>query len=648
VALTTRRTFLKKMPPAEAWARLAEALAWPDPRAEEEVDAADAAGRVSPRALAAKRSSPPGPVAAMDGIAVRAADTEGAAESRPLVLEAGRTCTVIDTGDPLPPGADAVIMIEHAAEIAPGRFEILASTPPWHHVRVLGEDVVQGDVVVPRGRVLTPFDVGALLAAGWSRIPVVRRPLVGLLATGDELIEPGEKDVPGAVVELNTRVLAGMLHGWGAETRRYAPCADDREKLSLAIRRGLAECDALVVNAGSSAGRDDWTAALIEELGTLIAHGIEVMPGKPTALGVIGGKPLFGLPGYPVSAVVAAERVLAPWVARRLGAHLPDRPRVRAVLGRKIASKPGNEEVVRVVVGRVGDRLSASPLPRGAGILSSLSRASALLTIPGTSEGHEAGAEVEIELLRPREEIEAAIVVTGSHDLLLDVCADLLKARDPLMGIASAHVGSLGGLTALARGECHLAGSHLLDPATREYNLPFVREHLKGIPVRVVRLAMRKQGLVVKPGNPLGIRGWSDLVRADVGFVNRQRGAGTRVLLDVRLADAGLDPRSIRGYAREEPTHMAVAAAVAGGVADTGLCIEAAARHLGLDFVPLEDEPFDLVVPEAHVAHPGVKALLELITTEAFRRAARAMPGYDATTSGLVSLQKREGETGPG
>lgn len=622
------------MPPAEAWARLAEALAWPDPRPEEEVDPDEAAGRVSPRALQAKRSSPAAPVAAMDGIAVRAADTAGAGEARPLVLEAGRTCTVVDTGDPLPPGADAVIMIEHAGEIAPGRFEILGATPPWHHVRVLGEDVVQGDVVVPRGRVLTPYDVGALLAAGWTRIPVVRRPVVGLLPTGDELVQPGEAGAPGAVVEFNTRMLAGMLRGWGADVRRYAPCADDRATLRDAIRAGLAECDALVVNAGSSAGRDDHTAALVEELGTLLAHGIEVMPGKPTALGLVGGKPLFGLPGYPVSAVVAAERVLAPWVARRLGTHLPARPRVRATLGRKIASKPGNEEVVRVVAGRVGARLSASPLPRGAGVISSLARASALLTIPGTSEGHEAGAEVELELLRPLEEIEAAVVVTGSHDLLLDLCADLLKQRDPLLGIASAHVGSLGGLTALARGECHLAGSHLLDPATREYNIPYVREHLEGVPVRVIRLAMRRQGFAVKPGNPLGIRTWRDLARPEVTFVNRQRGAGTRVLLDVKLADASLDARSVRGYAREEPTHMAVAAAIAGGIADAGLCIEAAAHHLALDFVALEDEPFDLVVPDAHLAHPGVRALLDLIATDAFRDAAAKTPGYDPATAG--------------
>jgi putative molybdopterin biosynthesis protein len=631
--MSHRRAFLKKMSPARAFEALAAAVSWPDPRPEENVGPDDAVGRTTVRALVALASSPPGPVAAMDGIAVRAADTDGASEARPIVL-AGEHCEVIDTGDPLPPWADAVIMIEHAAEVEPGRFEILAPTPPWRHVRVLGEDVVQGDVVLPRGRTLGPFDVGALLAAGYATIPVVRRPVVGLLPTGDELVEPGPSAKPGDVIESNTRVLAGMLAGWGAAPRRYPPCKDDRAALRAAIEKMLAECDAVVVNAGSSAGRDDWTAPLFEEMGTLVAHGIEVMPGKPTALGVVGGKPVFGLPGYPVSTVVAAERVLKPWVERWLGVREPPRPRLRARLGRKIASRPGNEEVVRVVVGRVGDVYRASPLHRGAGVISSLARASGIVSIPAVSEGYEAGAEVEVELLRPREELDLAVVVVGSHDLLLDVCADLLRAEDPRLSLASAHVGSLGGLVALARGECHLAGSHLLDPKTGRYTTPYLAEHVGGVAVRIFHLAMRRQGLIVKAGNPKGIRTWTDLARSDVVYVNRQKGAGTRVLLDARLASAGVAASAIRGYAREEPTHMAVAAAVKGGVADVGLGIEAAARHLGLDFVGLENEPFDLVVAEAHLTHPGVAALLALLPTASFRRAAATFPGYDASKSG--------------
>lgn len=634
------RVFLKKMPPSDAWAALAARLAWPDPRPEEIVSTEAALGRTTTRVLDARTSSPSSPVAAMDGIAVSAAATAGASEARPLVLEGGRTCELVDTGDPLPPGCDAVVMVEHAAEIAPGRFEIQTPTPPWRNVRLLGEDVVQGDVVVSRGRTLGPFDIGALLAVGWTRVPVVRRPVVGLLPTGDELVEPGAETVPGAVVEFNSRILSAMLTEWGAEPKRLAPCRDRREALAAAIRQALPDCDALIVNAGSSAGRDDWTADVLEELGELVAHGIGVMPGKPTALAVVDGKPVFGLPGYPVSAVVAAERVLKPWVARWLGAHLPQRARVRGILGRKIASRPGNEEIVRVAAGRVGPDIRVAPLPRGAGVISSLSRASGLIAIPAVSEGLEAGSEVEIELLRPIEEIDAAVVVVGSHDLLLDVCADLLRRDDPLRSIVSAHVGSLAGLTALGRGECHLAGSHLIDPATGVYTLPYVRRHLAGVPVRIVHLTMRRQGLIVRAGNPHNLHGWADLAREDVTFVNRQRGAGTRMILDVRLGELGIDASGIRGYAREEPTHMAVATAVAGGVADVGVGIEAAAVRLGLDFVPLEHEPFDLVVADAHLAHPGVRALLDLIATDDFRREAAKVPGYDPSRSGEVRSPK--------
>jgi putative molybdopterin biosynthesis protein len=590
------------MSPSDAWAALAERVTWPDPRPEDEVAVEASLGRVTARALAARVSSPAAPVAAMDGIAVAAAATNGASESHPVVVEAGRTCEVIDTGDPLPAGCDAVIMIEHAAEIAPGRFEIQAPTPPWRNVRLLGD--------------------------------VVRRPMVGLLPTGDELVEPGRETPPGAVVEFNSRVLAAMLSEWGAAPRRFSACPDRQDAIAIAIRRALNECDAVIVNAGSSAGRDDWTAAVLEDLGELVAHGIDVMPGKPTALGVVDGKPVFGLPGYPVSAVVAAERVVQPWVERWLGAHLTRRPRISGLLNRKIASRPGNEEVVRVVAGRVGEAVRAAPLARGAGVISSLSRASGLVSIPAVSEGLDAGAAIEIELLRPIEEIDQAIVVSGSHDLLIDVCADLLRRADPLRSIASSAVGSLAGLIALGRGECHLAGSHLFDPATGTYTLPYVHEYLRGVPVRVVHLAMRRQGLIVRRGNPKGIRTWTDLAREDVTFVNRQRGAGTRVILDVRLRERGIDASQVHGYPREEPTHMAVAAAVAGGVADVAVGIEAAAVRLDLDFVPLEDEPFDLVVAEQHVSHAGVAALLALIRTDDFRQAAARLPGYDPSRSG--------------
>jgi putative molybdopterin biosynthesis protein len=290
-----------------------------------------------------------------------------------------------------------------------------------------------------------------------------------------------------------------------------------------------------------------------------------------------------------------------------------------------------------VQVGRVGETWIAAPLPRGAGVITSLSRANALLTIPPLVEGFEGGDPVNVELLVPRGEAELTLIHVGSHDLALDLAGDLLRRRHPGRALASANVGSLAGLHALARGECHVSGTHLLDPASGAYNLPYLARIavLRGT-ASLVTLAEREQGLTVARGNPLGLSGFADLARPDVRFVNRQRGAGTRVLLDTRLAALGIDPEKVRGYDREEHTHMAAAVAVASGVADCALTIRAAASALGLDFVPLEIERYDLAILTARLSEPGVAALIETLASAEFRAAAEALGGYSARRSGSL------------
>ena len=275
--------------------------------------------------------------------------------------------------------------------------------------------------------------------------------------------------------------------------------------------------------------------------------------------------------------------------------------------------------------------LVAAPLPRGAGVLTSLVRADGLLLVPAAREGHDAGEEVEVRLLRDLDAVERTIVAIGSHDPVLDLAASLLRARDPLRTLVSGPVGSLGGLVALREGLCHVAGCHLLDPATGEYTLPWIERVLPGRDVDVVRLVHREQGLIVAPGNPLGLRGLADLGRAR--YVNRQRGAGTRVLLDHELARLELAPEAIDGYAREEPTHLAVAAAVAAGRADAGLGVLAAARAFRLDFVPVAREPFDLVMAPGE---PAVAPLLELLGDAGFTAAVAELGGYSTAETGRV------------
>ena len=392
----------------------------------------------------------------------------------------------------------------------------------------------------------------------------------------------------------------------------------------------------MMVNAGSSAGSRDYTAPVVEELGRLLVHGVAVRPGHPVVIGIVQSKPVIGIPGYPVSAVLTCELLVKPLLKRWLGVSSPERPRVEATMTRKVLSPMGEDEFLRVKLGCVGGKLVAIPVQRGAGIIMSLVRADGLVLIPRFSEGMDAGSTVTVELLRSPEEIENTVVAMGSHDLTLDLLASHLHSRYSGVTLSSSNVGSLGGLIALGRGEAHLAGSHLLDEETGEYNISYIRRYLPDTPVVVVNLVHRVQGLMVAGGNPKSITALQDLTRQDVTFVNRQRGSGTRVLLDYKLGEAGLDPATIRGYDREEYTHLAVAADVSSGTADTGLGIMAAARALDLDFVPLLKERYDLVIPRTYYESDLLGSLLTLIRSEEFRAEVEALGGYDVATMGQV------------
>jgi putative molybdopterin biosynthesis protein len=605
----------------------------------EEVPVGEALGRVTAEPVFARSNVPHYHAAAMDGIAVKAADTAGASETAPVRLEVGRQAVWVDTGDPLPPDTDAVIMAEVVQQVGPAEVEILSAVAPWQHVRPMGEDVVATELVLPENHQLTAVDLGAVVAAGHTRLMVRRRPRVAILPTGSELVVPGAEPAPGRIVDFNSVVLDGQVREWGGAPTRLPITPDDRQLLRDRVGQALAGHDVVVVNAGSSAGSEDYTAQVFRELGDVVVHGAAIRPGHPVVLGAAhDGTPLVGLPGYPVSTILTSELFLRPLVYRLQGLAPPERPRLRATMTRKLLSPMGEEEYVRVKLGQVGERLMAAPLARGAGVIMSMVRADGITRIPRFSEGVHAGAEVEVELLRRPEDVRKTIVAIGSHDLALDLLSNALARRVPGASLASANVGSLGGLVALARGEAHLAGSHLLDEATGEYNVSYVERYLRGAGgVVVVTLAGRVQGLLLPPGNPRGLRELADLARPDVLFVNRQRGSGTRVLLDYRLRLAGIAPEQVRGYEREEYTHLAVAAAVASGAADVGLGILAAARALGLEFVPLFNERYDLVIPRRSYESELLAPLLAIIRGPGFRAQVEALGGYDVSEMGRVA-----------
>jgi putative molybdopterin biosynthesis protein len=627
--------FLHDVPLADAqsaWRRCCETAGCPSRVDAVTVTIDNAVGRVTAEPIWAMRSSPPFDSAAMDGIAVRAAVTVGASESTPLLLDAD-AFAVVDTGDPLEDRFDAVVMREDV-HYTDGRAELRAAVAPYQHVRSIGEDISATELLLPAGHRLRPVDVAAAAASGATEVAVRRQPVVAILPTGDEMLPIGSTPAPGELLETNSLMLAGQARELGCEVRVLPIEPDDQARIADAIRRAANRCDLLIIIAGSSAGRDDYTAQLVDELGSLAVHGVAVRPGHPVVLGAIGSTPVIGAPGYPVSASLTFDIFAAPLLAGLEGASVTPRPVTRARLARKLASAIGVDDWVRVRLGRVGGSLVASPLPRGAGVLTSLVRADGLLVVPSDVEGHHAGDEVEVSLLRGLAQIEHTIVAIGSHDLILDLAGSELRARDPAVTLASGNVGSMGGLIALRDGLCHLAGSHLLQPDTGEYTLPYIDRLLADQPIAVVRLAHREQGLIVAPGNPLGLRGVADLRRPGLRYVNRQRGAGTRVLLDYELAREQIDGAAITGYGREEPTHLAVAAAIAADRADCGMGVRAAARAFGLGFVPVTHEPYDLVLRAETLDSDKLAPLWRLLETPGFRDAVEQLGGYDTTEMG--------------
>ena len=635
----SRRYYLQDVPLEEASRRYNEALgdtvASAGDRAEL-VPVQDALGRITAGPVWAARSAPHYDAAAMDGIAVRSVDTVGASETAPISLTLPDHATWVDTGDPVPEGFDAVIMVEVVREIDSSTVEISSPVPPYNHVRALGEDIVASELLLPANHRLRPADLGACAAAGVTQVRVRRRPTVAILPTGSELVPIDAEPAPGDIIEFNSLILAGMVTEWGGEPTRFPPTPDDIALLEKLVLSAVADHDLVLINAGSSAGAEDYTASLVEKLGDLVVHGVAIRPGHPIVLGVVNSTPVLGIPGYPVSAAIACDLFVRPILEAHLGRSAGPRPKIRATVTRRVQSPMGEDEFLRVRLGQVGSRLVATPLQRGAGVVSSLVRADGLVVIPRAIEGIEAGSEVEVELLRPLEEIRRTIVGIGSHDLILDLLASELSGVPDGPVVSSANVGSLGGLLALRRGEAHFAGSHLMDEDTGEYNVSYIRRYLPNTPVALVHLATRTQGLILPPGNPLDISSIHDLMRPELRFVNRQRGSGTRVLLDYELRRANINPEGIRGYTREEYTHLAVAAAVMGDRADTGLGILPAARSMGLDFIPLFGEEYDIVIPLEFYESDILDPMLNMIRSQDFQVQVDSLGGYDTSRMGTL------------
>ncbi len=589
------------------------------------IPTAEAAGRVITEAAYAQICSPHYNASAMDGIAVRAKDTYGASESTPTILSPDRY-TVVDTGDSIPDDKDAVIMVEDISFEPEGRVKIISSVHPFQNVRQIGEDICMGDMIAPSFTVITPPLCGAMLAGGITKVPVIKRPSVAIIPTGDEIVPPTENPEKGQIIEFNSSIFSGMLKEWGAEPKIYPIIPDKKELLKEKIKDASEKHDAVLILAGSSAGRDDYTCEIIKELGSVCVHGIAIKPGKPAVLGKIGKAPVVGLPGYPVSAIVVMREIVKDMIVFLSQRKLEEEEKITALLGKRIVSSLKYREYVRVTVGKIGENYVAVPLPRGAGIVTSFTKADGIITVPQNCEGIEQGEDIEVTLISSHKDITSSIIVTGSHDPIIDEINDILKIKGYPYSVSSSHVGSMGALNAVKMKQAHLGGTHMLDTQTGEYNKSYIEKYLDSKDATLIKGIGRIQGLMVQKGNPKKIQTFNDIVGHR--YANRQLGSGTRILFDYLLKKHCIDKADIDGYGNEEFTHTAVAAQIAGGNADCGLGIYSAAQMYGLDFIEITVEEYDFIVNNDFIGTPMYNAFTEIFRSDELKKRMKKMGGY--------------------
>jgi putative molybdopterin biosynthesis protein len=601
----------------------------------EKIDVRHSLGRVSACAAYAKRCSPHYCASAMDGIAIKAQISFGASDASPVTLGSSDYIRV-DTGDELPQGCDSVVMIENVVEHDDGRISLYSAAVPWQNVRQIGEDICMGDMIMPSFTKITPSIIGALLAGGVFSLEVIKKPVFAIIPTGDEIVSAQQELFDSDIPEFNSAIFSAMLEEWGALSKIYPIVPDNPGCIEAAIKKAALECDGIIVIAGSSAGREDYTSSALKNVGTLILHGIAIKPGKPAILGHVGSVPFIGLPGYPVSGIIVMEEIVRHIVGILTCLPCEKPPVVQARVSRRINSSLKYREYIRTRLGVVDNTTVAVPMERGAGIVSGFSKASGIITVSQDSEGIEAGESVQVKLIKPLSEIESSVCAIGSHDPLIDEIADLLKRKDIRMNVVSGHVGSMGGIMAVLRKEAHLCGIHLLDETDGVYNISYVKKYFPHGGVVLVKGVGRLQGLMVRRGNPLNITGLKDIALKRLSYVNRQKGSGTRILLDYLLKANGISYEDICGYFREEYTHTGVAAIISKGGADAGLGIYSAAKIYGLDFIPLWNEEYDFLVSESAFKQENVRRFLEVLRSKELKDRLERMGGYTFADIGAI------------
>jgi molybdenum cofactor synthesis domain-containing protein len=588
----------------------------------EEIPISEAAGRVTAAPVFTRQSVPPVHLSAMDGIAVKSTHTTGASEQRPVTLRDFRR---VNTGNVVPPEYDAVIMIEDVEEDTEGHFLIRSAAAPWQHIRPVGEDIGESEMIVPSSHRIRPHEIGALAAYGVTDVPV-RTVRAGLIATGSELVPVGSRPKAGQVIESNMQMAAACLRDLGAKPTHYGIVPDVPEQIRDAVIRGIKENDMLIISAGSSKGTRDYTASIIEDLGEVFIHGVAIKPARPVIIGTIDGKPVIGTPGYPLAAYTIIREFIRPMMAA-YGLQPPVAETIPAIFSTRLDSAGGTDEFVLLSVGKVSDRWVAVPQSRGAGVQMSAVRANAYMKVPARKEGVTTGEEVLATLMVPRSVAAESLLITGSHDPCIDYLGDMLQKH--AITIHPTHTGSMGGVLSLRQDTCHAAPIHLLsDDGT--YNTRYLEKYLPDTPLTLICVAEREQGIIA--AEPVS---FDELTNKRI--INRQKGSGTRILFDHLLKEKGINPADIAGYGREATTHLALALAVRSGEAEAGIGVYSAAKALDLAFTPIGTERYELATRTAtYEAMPEVRKLFDTVASVAFKETLHRLGGYRTEETGKI------------
>jgi len=653
--MVERKVFRRLLSVEDALKKLQEHYVM-EPLGSEEVAVDKSLGRVLSEDVVSMIDVPGFDRATMDGFAVIAEDTFSAQEDKPVKLkivgkvEAGDKSEIeirrgeaaeIGTGAPVPKGADAIVMIEQTNQ-KDDVVSIFKAVAPGENVMGAGTDIMAGEVVLRTGQDITSREIGLLAALGKSRVNVYRKPRIAIISTGNELIPAGQQLDYGKIYDINSRTLAGAILESGCEPISLGICSDDPEEMKNKIQQALLIADVIVTSGSTSAGAGDVLYRIIGDFGGpgIVVHGLSVKPGKPLIIAVIEGKPLFGLPGYPTSALMMFNVIVKPNISRMAGCAVESATWLEGKVASRIFSVKGRREflLVHIVRDELGKHL-VYPVLSGSGAITSLALADGFIDIPQNQEFIEEGETARVELFSPRFQA-ADIVFIGSHCIGLDILFSRLKRRTPTLSLKIINAGSIGGLQAAKRGETDIAGIHLLDELTGEYNLPFLDQYCMAETATLIRGYDREQGFIVAEGNPKKIRSFEDLLRDDISFINRNLGSGTRLLVDLNLSKVaearGLNlsklTSRIRGYRIEARSHSAVALAVLNGKADVGFGIRTAAEIYGLDFIKVADEKYDFLIPKRRLERDAVKQFLSELRSIEFRgELERSAPGLVAT-----------------